>query len=188
VPYQAAGLGDRLGDGVAGLRVAWSPQLGNAEVSTEVLELTGAAVEVLASLGCTVEAADPAIGDLRDLRAVFAATVARDSDLAGLRKLAGHLDVSVDLRELVTRSWDAETFTTAAMHRQTLYDSVRAFMETYDVLLMPTTATTAFPVSWLAGQDGGHRGDDHAPLFGHRNFVTLLRPNGSGVGGGLVLL
>ncbi len=29
VPYQAAGLGERLGDGVAGLRVAWSPQLGN---------------------------------------------------------------------------------------------------------------------------------------------------------------
>jgi aspartyl-tRNA(Asn)/glutamyl-tRNA(Gln) amidotransferase subunit A len=141
-------------DAHGGLRVAWSPRLGSAEVSGEVLDLTSAAVKLLASLGCAVEPADPPIGDLRELRAVFAATVARDSDLAGLRDLASHHDVSVDLRELVTHPWDAETLTAAAMRRQTLYDAVREFMQTYDVLLTPTTATTAFPLGLRAPEYG----------------------------------
>jgi aspartyl-tRNA(Asn)/glutamyl-tRNA(Gln) amidotransferase subunit A len=154
VPFPADSLTGCLEEGVTGLRVAWSPRLGGAEVSPEILEVTGAAVRVLDGLGCAVESADPPIGDLRDLRAVFAATVARDSDLVGLRDMASRYDVSVDIRELVSRPWDGDMLTIAAMRRQVLYDSVRAFMERYDVLVTPATATPAFPVGLRQPADG----------------------------------
>jgi aspartyl-tRNA(Asn)/glutamyl-tRNA(Gln) amidotransferase subunit A len=167
VPVPADSLTRRLEEGIAGLRVAWSPRLDGAEVSPEVLDVTEAAVRVLDQLGCTVEAVDPPVGDLRDLRAVFTATVARDSDLAGLRDMASHYHVSADVRELVTRPWDAQTLTTAAMRRQVLYDSVRAFMETYDVLVTPATATPAFPVGLREPADGAEgiaSGRDWSPF------------------------
>ena len=167
VPFPAGRLARRLDGDLAGLRIAWSPRLGGAEVSPEVSEVTASAVRALDGLGCAVEPADPPVGDLRELRAAFAATVARDSDLAGLRDMASRYNVSVDLRELVSREWDAETLTTAAVRRQVLYDSVRAFMEDYDVLVTPATATPAFPVGLRQPADGAEgiaNGRDWSPF------------------------
>jgi aspartyl-tRNA(Asn)/glutamyl-tRNA(Gln) amidotransferase subunit A len=144
----------RLDEGVTGLKVAWSPRLGQAEVDPEVLELAARAV---GELGWEVVTVDPPIGDLRELRAVFAATVARDSDLAGLRELAEQHEVSEDLRELVGREWTAETFTWAATRRQVLYDTIRRFMGEWDLLITPATAMTAFPIGLRWPEHGAGR-------------------------------
>ncbi|TKA10347.1 amidase [Actinacidiphila oryziradicis] len=148
IPTVMRGLRAGLDEGVSGLRIAWSPRLGQADVDPAVLELTTRAVDALARarLGCEVVDIDPPVGDLRELRRVFAATVARDSDLVGLRELAERHEVSEDLQELVRRDWTAETFTWAATRRQVLYDAVRSFMVDWDLLITPTTATTAFPI------------------------------------------
>ncbi|MFF4209950.1 amidase [Streptomyces sp. NPDC001796] len=148
IPTDVRGLTARLDDGVGGLRIAWSPRLGQADVDPELIELTTRAVDALdrAGLGCVVAAADPPIGDLRELREAFSATVARDSDLTGLRELAGRYRVSQDIQELVGKDWTAEMFTWAATRRQTLYDAVQGFMADWDLLLTPTTATAAFPI------------------------------------------
>jgi aspartyl-tRNA(Asn)/glutamyl-tRNA(Gln) amidotransferase subunit A len=157
IPTVLGGLRASLDGGVSGLRIAWSPRLGQADVDPAVLELTTRAVDALgrARLGCEVVDIDPPVGDLRELRRVFAATVARDSDLVGLRELAERHEVSEDLQELVRREWTAETFTWAATRRQVLYDAVRSFMEDWDLIITPTTATTAFPI--------GLRRPEHRP-------------------------
>jgi aspartyl-tRNA(Asn)/glutamyl-tRNA(Gln) amidotransferase subunit A len=154
IPSTMEGLRDRLDEGVTGLRIAWSPLLGQAEVDPEVLALTTRAV---GELGCEVVTVDPPVGDLRELRAVFAATVARDSDLAGLRELAERHEVSEDLRELVGREWTADTLTWAATRRQVLYDAIRRFMVEWDLLITPATATTAFPIGLRWPEHGAAR-------------------------------
>jgi aspartyl-tRNA(Asn)/glutamyl-tRNA(Gln) amidotransferase subunit A len=143
LPASARGLRECLSDGVRGLKVAWSPRLGQADVDSEILELTECAV---GTLECSVTVTDPPVGDLEELRAAFAATVARDSDLAALRDMADRYDVSPDIHELVDRPWSADDLTWAAARRQTLYDEMRAFLDDFDLLITPTTATTAFPV------------------------------------------
>lgn len=158
--YDTDEIGHELTRGVAGLRIAWSPHLGGAQVSPEILATTETAVELLGGLGATIERVDPPIGPIHELRETFAATVARDSDLAGLRKLADRYEVSPDIRELVSRAWTAEDFTTAAMRRQSLYNAMHAFMHGYDVLITPTTATTAFPLGLRAPEDGFDGVDD----------------------------
>lgn len=157
IPTAMGGLRASLDEGVSGLRIAWSPRLGQAHVDPEVLELTTRAVEALgrAAPGCEVVDIDPPVGDLHELRTVFAATVARDSDLVALRELAERHVVSEDLQELVRRDWTAETFTWAATRRQMLYDAIRSFMADWDLLITPTTATTAFPM--------GLRWPEHGP-------------------------
>ncbi|MEV6117643.1 amidase family protein [Streptomyces sp. NPDC052109] len=148
IPTDIRGLTARLDDGVNRLRIAWSPRLRQADVDPELIELTTRAVNALdrAGLGCEVAAADPPIGDVHELRKAFYATVARDSDLTGLRELAGRYRVSQDIQELVGKDWTAEMFTWAATRRQTLYDAVQSFMADWDLLLTPTTATAAFPI------------------------------------------
>jgi aspartyl-tRNA(Asn)/glutamyl-tRNA(Gln) amidotransferase subunit A len=157
IPTVMGGLRASLDGGVSALRLARSPRLGQADVDPAVLELTTRAVDALgrARLGCEVVDIDPPVGDLRELRRVFAATVARDSDLVGLRELAERHEVSEDLQDLVRREWTAETFTWAATRRQVLYDAVRSFMEDWDLIITPTTATTAFPI--------GLRRPEHRP-------------------------
>ncbi|WP_127361027.1 amidase [Actinacidiphila soli] len=159
IPSAVGELRASLDEGVRGLRIAWSPRLGQAHVDPEVLELTTRAVGLFGrdGLGCEVVPVDPPVGDLRELRSAFAATVARDSDLAGLRELAERHEVSEDLRELVHREWTAEMFTWAATRRQVLYDAVRGFMADWDLLVTPTTATTAFPIGLRWPEDGPGR-------------------------------
>ena len=54
----------KLGQGVRGLRVAWSPALGYANVEPEVARVTALAAKAFTELGCAVdEVTDPGFGD-----------------------------------------------------------------------------------------------------------------------------
>ncbi len=65
LPYLPHDYGDGLGDGVRGLRVAYSATLGFAEADAAVAARAQAAAQVFTTLGATVVDADPAIGDPR---------------------------------------------------------------------------------------------------------------------------
>ena len=56
-------LPDGLDDGVVGLRIAYSPTLGYADVHPEVAAAVGAAAAELAAAGAIVEAVDPGFDD-----------------------------------------------------------------------------------------------------------------------------
>ena len=58
---------DGLDDGVRGMRVAFSPDLGYVDVDPEVAAAVAAAADALAELGAHVERADPGFSDPRDV-------------------------------------------------------------------------------------------------------------------------
>jgi len=118
--------------------------------------VVAAAVEAFAELGCDVEAADP---DFPDPGAAFAALIALESDLTGMRELIarhGH-EMSPHLVDLITREWRAEDFTDAQTTRKAVVNAMWRFMRRYDLLLTPTLTTPPFPVHMQGPEKVGGR-------------------------------
>jgi aspartyl-tRNA(Asn)/glutamyl-tRNA(Gln) amidotransferase subunit A len=148
---------EALNGEVAGLRVAWSPDLGYAPVEPEVREAAEAAAHRFVDLGCHVEEVNPGLPDPWDI-----VDTVWCSAMAGLH--AGHLD---EVRELIdpgrlaviekATEFSAVELLDATLRRNAYYESVRRFMDDYDILLTPTLPCTAFKA-----------GDDHpGAVAGH---------------------
>lgn len=138
-----------LDAGVRGLRVAWSPTLGYANVDTEVLEATGRAVGAINELGCEVMQIDPGLPDSADIIDVM-----WSGAMGGY--FAGRFDdvrelIDVGLRDVVERavSLSAADLASAQQRRNGYYAGMREFMQDFDLLLTPTMPATAF----TAGRD-----------------------------------
>ena len=128
-----------------GLRVAYSADFGRVAVDDEVRRVAGEAVSTFADLGCEVIAADPSFPDPG---AAFAALIALESDLRGMREIVdrhGH-EMSPHLVDLITREWRAEDFTDAQTTRKAVVNAMWRFMREYDLLLTPTLTTPPFAV------------------------------------------
>ena len=139
-----------------GLRVAYSADLGRVAVDAEVARVIGEAVGAFAELGCDVEAADPAF---EDPGAAFAALIALESDLTGMRDLVarhGH-EMSPHLVDLITREWRAEDFTDAQTVRKAVVNAMWRFMRDYDLLVTPTLTTPPFAVHTQGPEKVGGR-------------------------------
>ncbi|WP_405014771.1 amidase [Kitasatospora sp. NBC_01539] len=137
-------------DGVAGLRVAWSPDLGYLAVDPEVRRVTGAAVAVLErGLGCRVEEVTPGWDDPA---AAFEALVVAETDLRGMRRTIDEHGprMSPHLVAWMRRPWTAEQLTDANIARKALVNRMARLMTGYDVLVTPTAAVPPFPVG-IAG-------------------------------------
>ncbi len=145
-----------LDAGIRGLRIAWSPTLGYAEVDPDVLESTERAAMNFRGLGADVVPADPGLPDPAPLLDVMWSAA-----LAGY--FAGRLD---DVRDLldqgllaVVEGASAITGTELAhvlQQRNSYYAGMGQFMEDYDLLLTPTMPSTAFTAG-LDEPDGWQR-------------------------------
>ncbi|MEV0848586.1 amidase family protein [Streptomyces sp. NPDC049954] len=132
--------------GVAGLRVAFSADLGYLAVDPEVRHVVARAAAVFAGeLGCEVDEAAPGWEDPADH---FTALIMADTDLTGMRELLSvhGAAISPHLCALLERGWTAAEFTDAQMARKRLVNQSARFMTRYDLLLTPTTCVPAFPV------------------------------------------
>src|SRR5437762_8014665 len=101
--WRAAAEGD-----VAGMRVAYSPDLGYAAVDPQVRQIADRAAQVFErDLGCAVEHADPGWPDPYE---TLWGLVINESDLAGLRKLADSLGdrMSPHLAEALRAGWTTD--------------------------------------------------------------------------------
>jgi aspartyl-tRNA(Asn)/glutamyl-tRNA(Gln) amidotransferase subunit A len=130
--------------GIAGFRVAYSPDWGYAAVDPNVRTVVDRAVTIFErDLGCSVELANPGFADPRD---AFDAIVALESDLAGMRDLAHLLGerMTPSLRAFLDRPWTAEEFTGAVLVRKAVTNTMWKFMRRYDLLLTPTLAVPPF--------------------------------------------
>ncbi len=137
--WRAAADGD-----IAGMRVAYSPDLGYAAVDPQVRQIADQAVQVFErDLGCTVEHADPGWPDPYE---TLWGLVINESDLTGLRKLADSLGgrMSPHLADALRAEWTAEQLTSAVMGRKAVYNAAWRFFRTYDLLLTPTLAVPPF--------------------------------------------
>ncbi len=153
----APGTGPRwTADGVAGLRVAWSADLGGLPVEPEVARVLARAREVLTAAGAVIIDAEP---DLADADEVF--MVLRAVMMAG--RFGSLLETARDqLKD--TLIWNIEQglaltgLQVAAAHQQhsEIFRRTGAFLRRYDVLAAPTVQVAPFPVEqeWVTAING----------------------------------
>jgi aspartyl-tRNA(Asn)/glutamyl-tRNA(Gln) amidotransferase subunit A len=129
---------------VKGLRVAWTPDWGYAQVDPEVREICAGAAKVFADhLGCRLEEASPWRDDYFGH---FFTIVMTETDLRGMRELvAKHAEhMMPHLVEAVLGTMTDVQITDAVVARKKIANQSWRFMRTYDLLLTPTIAVAPF--------------------------------------------
>jgi amidase len=141
---------------VAGLRVAWSADLGGLPVEPEVARVLARARELLAEAGAVIVDAEP---DLADADEVF--QVLRAVMMAG--RFGPQLETTRDqLKD--TLIWNIEKglalkglqVATAQRQHSEIFSRTGAFLRAYDVLATPTVQVAPFPVEqeWVTAING----------------------------------
>ncbi len=132
---------------VKGWRVAWTPDLnGLIPVDDEVARVAEGATRIFRSLGAKVQTACPDFSELNDIVL----------GTRGLTMVAAHADKLPEWREQMQKGlvWNIEQGLTltprdiarAEKARTTLWQRVRVFMDTHELLILPTVAVAPFPV------------------------------------------
>ena len=143
-------------DGVAGLRIAWSADLGGLPVEPEVAQVLARAREILAAAGAVIVDAEP---DLADADDVF--QVLRALGMAG--RFGPLLETARDQFK-DTLIWNIERglaltgpqVAAAQQRHSEIFRRTKAFLRDYDVLATPTVQVAPFPVEqeWMTAING----------------------------------
>ena len=151
--------------GIAGLSVAWSPDLGHARVDPHVEDLCRQAAERFESLGCHVEVVTPSWEDPED---IFRVTAAAEVHAAWGETMAEEerLDRSFVALLRFGRTIDIESYLRARHRREDFWTDAQRFLARFDLLITPTVAVPPFaadrpgvkeiaghavsPLGWLA--------------------------------------
>ena len=143
----------QLRDGVAGMRIAFSPNLGHVEVTPEVEASLREAARVFSSLGASVVEVDPSFSDpLGSFGHLFyggAANAMRDLG-ARKRELMDPQLVSVAEKAAKLSMLD---YLGAMNERAALCERMASFHQKYDLLLTPTLPITAFKTNREVPED-----------------------------------
>jgi len=132
--------------GIAGLSVAWSPDLGYARVDPEIADLCAAAAERFESFGGHVEVVSPSWEDPEE---TFRVTVGAETWSAwGDRLETDGEKMDRSLRALLRfgAGVTAAQYLQAMRRRQELWTEVQRFLARFDLLITPTVAVPAFEV------------------------------------------
>ncbi|MBI2490731.1 MAG: amidase [Candidatus Rokubacteria bacterium] len=130
--------------GVAGLHVAWTPDLGYAAVDPRVRALCETAAAEFESLGCHVEVVSPG---WEDPEAWFGTLIAAQFYAAWSDRLPDAEPLmDPTLVTLIRRGGavPARDYVRAVDRIEAYWAEVRAFLERFDLLLMPTVAVPPF--------------------------------------------
>lgn len=144
IPYRGVDYLDGLDKGVAGLRIAWSPDLGFAGTEPAVVAGMQPAIGALAKAGADVQhVALDLSGAHRTLEVIWGASHAalvRDFDGAQLAALdPGLLRLVISAQDI-----SASELQAAYADMRALSQTMHAFHRDYDLLLTPTVPITAF--------------------------------------------
>src|SRR4051812_19971244 len=139
----AAPVSPGLDAGVAGLRIAFSPALGRADVHPEVAAAVAAAAEAFTGLGATVERSDPGFADpLAAFQTLWFSGAA--AVLAPVLDRRAELDPGLVAVAELGASCTAVEYLDAMAVRNDLGTLMGAFHRRYDLLLTPTLPIPAF--------------------------------------------
>jgi aspartyl-tRNA(Asn)/glutamyl-tRNA(Gln) amidotransferase subunit A len=138
-----------LEDGVKGMRIAFSPRLGYAEVDPEVASAVAAAAKVFVELGAQVDEADPGFESPRDAFYVLWASGGAKIVASYPPNTHGDMDPGLVAMAKVGAHFSARDYLDAEAVRAALILRMNLFHRKYDLLLTPTVAVPALP----AGQD-----------------------------------
>jgi amidase len=146
----------RAADGVAGLRVAWSADLGGLPVEPEVARVLARAREVLAAAGAVIVDAEPDLAGADEAFLVLRAVM-----MAG--RFGSLLETARDqLKDTLVGNIEQGLALTgprvaAAQRRHSeVFGRMKAFLRGYDVLAAPTVQVAPFPVEqeWVTAING----------------------------------
>jgi aspartyl-tRNA(Asn)/glutamyl-tRNA(Gln) amidotransferase subunit A len=149
LPYDRRDWRVGLDDGVRGLRIAWSPDLGYARVDPGVAAATASAVRAFEELGAHVEQRDPGLDSPREVfETIWCTLFARRVSLLPADR---RNDIDPGLRAVVERgqALGATTFLDAWMARPALGERMNALFQICDLLVTPQMPLVAFE----AGRD-----------------------------------
>jgi len=149
MPTPARSFLTGLDDGVAGLRIAYSRDLGFVSNDPEVDALVRAAVEKLAEAGAEVTEVDPGFDDpLEAFNVLWFSGAAKVLASYG-NAVDDRVDPGLRRTAAAGSAYTAPDYLDATAVRMELGRLMGEFHQRYDVLVTPTLPLTAFPV----GQD-----------------------------------
>jgi amidase len=139
-----------------GLRVAWSPDLGELPVDARVIEVCESARGVFEGLGAAVEEAHPDLSDAMDIFHALRAGVFATSFAHHYEHLRDQLKDTVIWNVEQGRKLTAVDVGRAEAARTKLYYRMQEFFEHYDALILPVAQTVPFPVEqeWVEEING----------------------------------
>ncbi|HVY04832.1 MAG TPA: amidase [Burkholderiales bacterium] len=139
----------RLDEGIKGLRVAFSPDLGYLKVDAEVAVPVRKAAEAFQELGCTVEEVKPGWDNPIDMEHLHFAANFTSRLEPFLAEWEGRMDPGLVALVKHGMQFSAAQYCRLDELRLALYDKVRALFDRYDLLLTPTLSVAAFPAELL---------------------------------------
>lgn len=145
VPPDGVDYLDKLDAGVKGLRIAFSPDLGYAQVDPDVAAAIASCAETFTSLGARVEPRDPGFANPHDaMLALWQSASARTMSLypKEVQPLAdpGFIKDAVD-----GARYSAQDYLGAESVRAGLTTHMNRFFTEWDLLILPTMPTGALP-------------------------------------------
>jgi aspartyl-tRNA(Asn)/glutamyl-tRNA(Gln) amidotransferase subunit A len=156
-----------LEDGIAGLRVAFSPTLGGSDVDPAVAEKVAEAAAAFGALGATVVEAEPRLDPARvaEVFAVHWFSVA-NTVVAGFDAAAkGEMDPGLVDIGFRGGAYPVQKLVWAEMERRAIGFEINRFFRNHDLLLTPSLPLTAFPVGQVSPlKQDGHAWVDWTPF------------------------
>ncbi|RJO77149.1 amidase [Nocardia panacis] len=133
---------------IAGARIAWSPDLGIAEVDPEIRAICEQAVSAFTEIGCAVESAAPQWSDPARVmwEAVWTPTYSAMLDATDWDAQAGQVDEQFVEVMRAGERLTVRQVQRADAERGRMVDQFNAFMGDFDFLITPTTTMPSHPV------------------------------------------
>ncbi|HKJ00224.1 MAG TPA: amidase [bacterium] len=136
----------KLGKGLRGLKVGYSPDLGYLRVDPEIAEISREAALGFESLGAHVEEVDPGFGDSSELiESLWNAHEAGNYE-EFLPEWEAKMDPGLVASIRDGQRYSAVDYIRLRGRKNSYWDAVRAYFERYDLLLTPALSVAAFPV------------------------------------------
>jgi aspartyl-tRNA(Asn)/glutamyl-tRNA(Gln) amidotransferase subunit A len=139
----------RLDEGIAGLRVAFSPDLGYLPVDEEVASVVQGAVSAFEEQGCEVAEVAPGWDDPIGIEHLYYTANFAGNVGPFLEEWEDRLDPGMVACAREGMRHSAADYVQARGRRNAFYDRVRQAFERFDLLLTPTMSVAAFPVGRL---------------------------------------
>ena len=139
----------QLDHGIAGLRIAYSPDLGYLRVDPDIAALVRAAALAFEATGCAVDEVDPGWGDpIKMEHCLFASSYAGTIGPL-LERWGERMDPGLVALTRHGLGYSAADYCRAQGERLAYYDRVHAFFRRYDLLLTPSLSVAAFSADRL---------------------------------------
>jgi aspartyl-tRNA(Asn)/glutamyl-tRNA(Gln) amidotransferase subunit A len=155
-----------LDAGIEGLKVAFSPDLGFLRVDPDVAAAVRKAAEAFGELGCHVQEVDVGWGDTMPMEHTLYCGNQAGNWGHLLDKWRDKMDPGLVAMTEEGLKLSAADYVRARAERMALYEKVRIFFESWDLLLTPTLSVAGFGVNRIIPEHWGEHAWDFFPWCG----------------------